>query len=121
MWFDTEDQTVTTDGPERREQGIEFGDLEAALAAHEYPTTTAEVLGAYGEHELTIPNGTRTLREVLGPLDDGDTTETSYESPEEVRQMIFDAVGSDAIGREEYSDREHETPQEAERRGKESF
>ena len=125
MWFDTEDQTVTTDGPERREQGIEFGDLEAALAAHEYPTTTAEVLDAYGEHELTIPNGTRTLREVLGPLDDGehdaDTTETSYESPEEVRQMIFDAVGSDAIGREEYSDREHETPQEAERRGKESF
>jgi len=96
MWFDTEDQTVTTDGPERREQGIEFGDLEAALAAHEYPTTTAEVLDAYGEHELTIPNGTRTLREVLGPLDDGDTTETSYESPEEVRQMIFNAVGSDA-------------------------
>jgi hypothetical protein len=35
--------------------------------------------------------------------------------------MIFNAVGSDAIGREEYSDREHETPQEAERRGKESF
>jgi hypothetical protein len=116
---------VTTDGTERREQGIEFGGLETALATQEYPTTTTEVLAAHGEHELTIPNGTRTLREVLGPLDDGehdaDTTETSYESPEEVRQMILNAVGDDAIGRKGYTDREHETREEEQRRGNESF
>jgi hypothetical protein len=123
--FDAEERTVTTDGTERREQGIEFGDLDRALAAHEYLTTTAEVLDVHGEHRLTIPDGTRTLREVLKPLDDGkhdvDTTETACESAEEVRQMIFNAVGSDAIGRQEYSDRDHETREEAERRGKESF
>ena len=123
--FNVEDYTVTTDGTERREQGIEFGDLDTVLATHEYPMTTAEVLEAHGEHELLIPNGTQTLREVLGPLDDGehdaDATETSYESVEEVRQMIFNAVGSDAIGRKGYTDREHETQQEAEYRGKESF
>lgn len=116
---------MTTDGPERREQGIEFGDLDAALADHEYPTTTAEVIDGYGDHELDIPDGTRTLREILGPLADGDhdaeTTETSYESPEEVRQMIFNAVGSDAVGREEYTDRDPETRQEAQRRGEESL
>jgi hypothetical protein len=120
-----EEQIVTTDGTERREQGIEFGDLDGALATQEYPITTAELLDGHGEHELTIPNGTRTLREVLGPLDDGehdaDATETSYESAEEVRQMILNAVGDDAIGRKGYTDREHETREEEQRRGKESF
>jgi hypothetical protein len=116
---------VTTDGTGRREQSIEFGDLDGALTTHEYPTTTAEVLAAHGEHELEIPNGTRTLREVLGPLDDGEhdaeTTETSYELAAEVRGMILNAVNDDAIGRKGYTDREHETSREAKHRGKESF
>jgi len=116
---------VTTDGTGRREQGIEFGELDGALATQEYPTTTAEVLDDHGECELTLPNGTRTLREVLGPLDDGehdaDTTETSYESAEKVRGMVLNAVDDDAIGRKEYTDREHETREEEQRRGNESF
>ena len=116
---------MTTDGTGRREQGIEFGELDGALATQEYPTTTAEVLDDHGECELTLPNGTRTLREVVGPLDDGkhdaDTTETSYESAEKVRGMVLNAVDDDAIGRKEYTDREHETREEEQRRGNESF
>ena len=60
-----------------------------------------------------------------GPLDDGkheaDTTETSYESAEKVRGMVLNAVDDDAIGRKEYTDREHETREEEQRRGNESF
>lgn len=116
---------MTTNGSERREQGIEFGDLDAALADHEYPVTTATVLSAHGNRELDLSGETRTLREVLGPLvdeeHDTDMMDASHESPEEVRQMIFNAVDSDAIGREEYTDRDPETRREAQRRGEESF
>ena len=120
-----EGYTVTTTGAERREQGIEFGDLDAALATHEYPVTTATVLSVHGDHQLGLSDETRTLREVLGPLvddeHDTDMMNASHESPEEVRQLIFTAVDSDAIGREEYTDRDPETRQEAQRRGEESL
>lgn len=118
---------MTTTDAERREQGIEFGDLDAALAEHEYPITTATILSAHGDHELDLSNSdeSRTLQEVLGPLvdDEHDTgmMDASHESPEEVRQLIFTAVDSDAIGREEYTDRDSETREEAQRRGEESI
>lgn len=105
---------MTTNTPsESREQDIEFGDLDAKLAEHEYPATTAEVIEAYGDHELDLPDGARSLRDILTPvMDDSSEAETqegegpTYDSAEDVRQMILNMVGSDAVGREGYSDRQ---------------
>lgn len=83
-----------------REMGIELGDFNDDLESHEYPASTDELIEAYGDHELGLPRGTETVREALEPA----ASET-YESAEEVRQMIYTMVGSEAVGREDYSDR----------------
>ena len=83
-----------------RELGIEFGDLESKLERQEYPTSHEALLTACGDHVIELPNGTETVREVLDihpPM--------TYESPDDVRQEIFNLVGSHAVGRRYYSDR----------------
>lgn len=90
-----------------RELGIEFGQLKAQLQSHDYPATGDEILTAYGNTELGLPNGTTTVRDILGDrqrVEDG-SDDLRYESPEEVQQSIFNMIGSDAVGREHYSDR----------------
>jgi len=84
-----------------REHGVDFGSLAAELQAHDYPTTTDELLDAYGDHELDLPSGTETLGEILG----AQTSDQRFGSPEEVRQAIFNMVGVEAVGRRDYSDR----------------
>jgi hypothetical protein len=87
-----------------RESGVEFGDLDRKLEEHDYPTTSEEILAAYGEETLEMENGSETLREILGPLgEDGQIQE--YESAEEVHQAIYNMVGAEAVGRRYYSDR----------------
>lgn len=90
-----------------REQGIEFGQLKDQLQSHEYPTTAEEILTLYGNTELGLPNGTTTVREILGKRETvaGGTDDLRYESAEAVHQSIFNMIGSDAVGREKYSDR----------------
>lgn len=90
-----------------REQGIEFGQLKEQLQSHDYPTTGEEILASYGNTELGLPNGTTTVREILGKRESvaGSTEDLRYESAEEVHQSIFNMIGSDAVGREKYSDR----------------
>lgn len=101
------------DSPPDRTLGIEFGEFNEQLQALEYPATTEDVIESYGEHELTLPSGPRSVRAVLEPLldtaDGVDPAQARLESPEEARQMILNAVGSDAVGREEYTDREFST------------
>jgi hypothetical protein len=96
-----------------RTQGVEFGDLDEALASHDYPATTADIVDSYGDHELGLPEGETTVESALRPLldaDDGDGADGSdegdtYESADEVRQSILSMVGDDAVGSEGYSDR----------------
>ena len=83
-----------------RELGIEFGDLESKLESQEYPTTCEALLEECGDHVVGLPNGSATVREVLGVL-----PAMTYESPADVRQDVFNLVGSRAIGRRYYSDR----------------
>lgn len=96
-----------------REYGIEFGALAEQLAEHEYPTTTGRILDAYGDATLELQNGSRTLGEVFSASaqhpDDSDAIayrSISYESADEVRQAIYNLIGSNAVGREHYSDRD---------------
>lgn len=85
---------------EDRQMGIELGDLNDDLESHDYPATADELTEEYGDRELDLSNGSKTFDEVLEPVD-----EKSYESAEEVRQDVFNFVGSEAVGREDYSDR----------------
>jgi len=89
-----------------REQGIEFGQLKEELESLDYPTTNDELLDEYGDFELELPGGSATLREVLGKREGGEEDdEVQYDSADDVRQSVHNFVGSDAVGREDYSDR----------------
>lgn len=76
------------------------------LDALEYPLTTAELLAAAGDVELTLPNGSETLGEAVGRLGD-----QRFDTPEDVRVAIRTGVGAAAIGRRYYSDRDPPTGQ----------
>lgn len=92
---------MTTDDTDddSREQGVELGPLADELETHSYPATTAELVAEYGHHEIELSDGTKSFDEVLDGIDE------TYEDAEEVRQMLYTMVGSDAVGREGYSDR----------------
>ena len=98
------DDTAEASGDtgDSREQGVEIGPLADELDRHDYPTTTDELLDEYGDAEIELSDDTHTLREVLG---EAGLEDQEYESAEEVRQMIYNMVGDDAVGREGYSDR----------------
>ena len=102
---DGADDSETAD--DTREMGIEFGSLKRKLDEHDYPATGEELLAAYGDHELELPGGSTTLREVLGQRrsQSGDDETIEYESGEDVRQSITNMVGAEAVGRKGYSDR----------------
>jgi hypothetical protein len=113
---DTSGEDGADDG---RQQGVEFGDLDAALESHDYPATVEELLDAYGDHELGVSGGERSLRDVLGPLEAQEGEH--YGSAEEVRQMVLAMVGDEAVGREGYSDRGTGAPDASEGDGEESL
>jgi len=75
--------------------------LNERIGAHSYPATTEEVIEEFGEVEIELPNGDEQLGTVLGRL--GPET---FESAEDVRLAAISAVSSNAIGRENYSDRD---------------
>jgi hypothetical protein len=75
--------------------------LNERIGAHTYPATTEEVIAEYGDVELELPNGDERLGDVLARL--GSET---FESAEDVRLAAISAVSSNAIGRENYSDRD---------------
>ena len=90
-----------------RRQGVDLGDLDDDLEAHDYPTTAQELLEAFGERDIDLVDGTQRFGVVLAPYiheTEGESEET-FESAEEVRTSVLNLVGSDAVGREEYSDR----------------
>ncbi|MFW6018880.1 MAG: DUF5789 family protein [Halapricum sp.] len=74
---------------------------------HTYPATTEELIEAYGETELTLPNGTETLGEALGRLEN-----ETFESATDANMAIYSAVSSKGIGRKHYSDRDPIAPGE---------
>ena len=103
MADDTGDDASEEGQVPEREQGVEFGEeLSNALESHDYPTTTEALVGEYGDYELEFPDGeTRTFEEVLSIQQSDD----EYEEAREVQQAVMNAVGSQAVGREGYSDR----------------
>lgn len=101
-----------------RQQGVELGSLEDELATHDYPTTAAELVDEYGDYEIELPGGSQQLEEVLGLLDQN---EAAYDDAEEARQAIYNLVGTEAVGRERYSDRGGSTPNDGDEGDEASF
>lgn len=75
------------------------------IATQEYPTTTTDLLAAHGDVEIEYSNGSETLADVFGRLE----TET-YDTHEEATAALYSALGSGAIGRKFYSDRDPFSP-----------
>jgi hypothetical protein len=114
---DTRD--ASTDGSEdNRQQGVELGALDEALETHDYPATSGDLVAAYGDFEIELPGGSQHLEDVLGILDQDDE---QFADPEEARQAIYNLVGSEAVGRDDYSDRGGTTPDEVDGGDDESF
>lgn len=103
-----DERKASTDGSDvNRQQGIELAVLDDELEAHEYPATSTELVSKYGDYEILLPGGSQRLAEILGLLD-GNSEE--FENAEDVRQTIYNLVGAEAVGRENYSDRGGSTP-----------
>ena len=69
------------------EQDAQFEDLDDVLGAHEYPTTTDDLRGAYGDRTVETQDGSSTLKDVLEAVDG-----ESYDSADDVRDRIQDLI-----------------------------
>lgn len=83
-----------------REQGIGFGDLDEKLLSVDYPVHVDAIREEYGDHELDLPEGSTTLGDALAELEG-----ERFESVDGVKTAVKNVVGSDAVGREGYTDR----------------
>ena len=115
---DDEREASTTGSDDNRQQGVELGELGDELESHDYPTTSTELVSEYGDYEIELPGGSQRLEEILGILDQNDE---QFDGPEEARQAIYNLVGTEAVGRDRYSDRAGDTPKEGKTGEDESF
>lgn len=78
-----------------------MADIDERLDAHSYPVTADELIDAYGDLELALPNGSETFGDALSRVES-----TTFETAEEARLTAYSAVSEGAIGRKHYSDRD---------------
>jgi len=81
------DDRATQDRREEDEPGRRLGDLDDALETHDYPTTNAALVEAYGEYEVEIRDGWDPLEELLERDD-----EEPYDSADDVRRHVLGVV-----------------------------
>ena len=80
---------------------MQLKDITVALESHDYPLTSEELAVRHEGEVLDLPNGT----ESMGAVFEVFGSET-YADAEEARAAVYCGVGSDAIGRKHYSDRD---------------
>ena len=73
--------------PARLDLDEQLGDLNEALEGHDYPTTTPELIDAFGSYDIDTPEGAESLEAVLSGTD----SET-FDSAEDVRIRILELV-----------------------------
>lgn len=84
-----------------------FDGTAEKIDAHSYPATTEELVEAFGDHSMELPNGDETVGDALGRL--GSET---FEDPEDARLAVYTGVSDKAVGRVGYSDRDPIAPGE---------
>ncbi|MFC6734497.1 MULTISPECIES: hypothetical protein [unclassified Haladaptatus] len=67
--------------------GGRLGDLDEALETHAYPTTTDQLVEAYGDYEIETQGGTESLDEVFSLTDN-----QTYDSADDVRSRILGLI-----------------------------
>ena len=70
--------------PVRGNPDERLGDLNNVLETHNYPTTTDELVVAYGNYEIKTQNGQKSLEKMLAPTDN-----QTYDSADDVRSEIL--------------------------------
>jgi len=84
-----------------RAAGVEFGELEAALSAQEFPCSGRELIDACGDREVEHQRGVTRFGDLFEPL-----AEQQFDSPGAVHQAVLSVIGEEAVGRKGYSDRD---------------
>lgn len=98
------------DDPDRVE-GVDFTNLNPVFEEISYPITADEFVAQHGDRRIERTSAEPiTLRELFDPM--GDDT---FESTDEIRQMILTLMPSESVGRENYSDRGGSHPTETDR------
>ncbi|SEV88824.1 DUF5789 family protein [Halobacterium jilantaiense] len=113
-----EPEADSTDSDDSRSQGIELGALDDDLEAHDYPASASALVDEYGDREIELPGGSQRVGEVLGLYEEDDQ---EFDDAEAVRTAIHNLVGTEAVGRDNYSDRGGSTPDESTDDEHESF
>ncbi|WP_368408847.1 DUF5789 family protein [Halorussus limi] len=75
---------ATEDQQKHGDPSEQLGDLDDALEGHDYPTTTDELVEAYGDYEIQTQSGEKSLEEVLAV-----TQNQTYDSADDVRSRIL--------------------------------
>jgi len=81
----TQDRAQTE--ADESDPGRRLGELDDALDTHDYPTTDAEIVDAYGEYEVETRDGWEPLAELLDPGGGG-----TYDSADDVRREVLKVV-----------------------------
>ncbi len=97
---------MTAVSDDSRAHGVAFGDLQEELESLDYPASRETLVDRFGSRELDLVDGTTALEEVLSR----DPADRTYRSAEAVRRAATRLVGSDAVGREGYTDRGTNSP-----------
>lgn len=84
-----------------RVAGVDFGDLDDALAGHDFPATCRELIESCGDERIEHQRGGERFGDLMEPLS-GET----FDSPGAVHQAVLGVIGEEAVGREGYSDRD---------------
>jgi hypothetical protein len=98
------EQSNSGETDDSREMGIDFGSLHDELANETYPLDRETLLSKYGDYEIETKSGTQTLQSILGDQE-METDNHEYDSADAVHQAVLNMIGSNAVGREDYSDR----------------
>ncbi|ODR80351.1 hypothetical protein BG842_07735 [Haladaptatus sp. W1] len=75
------------DQQKRGDPSAQLGELDEALETQGYPTTTDELVEAYGDYEIETQGGTESLEEVLAS-----TENQTYDSANDVRRRILGLI-----------------------------
>lgn len=93
-----------------RVQGVDFTEIDPLLEDLSYPITADELVERYGDREIDRTNADPiTIRELFDYM--GDDT---FESEQQLRQMLLGQMPRDSEGRTNYSDRGGSHPVETE-------
>ncbi len=88
------------DNPDRVE-GVDFTNMNPVFESVSYPISGNELVAQHGERRIERTNAEPiTLQELFDPMG-----EDTFETTDDIRQMILTLMPRESVGRENYSDR----------------